>query len=281
VVQGTEAPAAIVRAIANANRRREELGLDVLIVGRGGGSLEDLQAFNEESVARAIHDSALPVVSAVGHETDFTIADFVADLRAPTPSAAAELLSPDRQEYLQVLAGYEQIFSKLIRERLRQSTQQLVWLIRQLKHPGRRLQEHAQTLDILEGRLLRATRHRISAAALRLQQLQHRLLLESPHHVIQQHSLRQTALLHRLQQGLRQTLRGKQAQLALLARSLDSVSPLSTLHRGYSITFDAQGQVLRDTKTLQIGATISTRLNDGTLRSTVTELLVSKNQTDK
>lgn len=280
-VQGAEAPAAIVRAIATANRRRDELGLDVLIVGRGGGSLEDLQAFNEESVARAIHASALPVVSAVGHETDFTIADFVADLRAPTPSAAAELLSPDRQEYLQVLAGYEQLFGKLIRERLRQSTQQLVWLIRQLKHPGRRLQEHAQTLDILEGRLLRATRHRIGAAAQRLQQLQHRLLLESPRHVIQQHSLRQAALLHRLQQGLRQTLRDKQAQLAQLARSLDSVSPLSTLQRGYSITFDAQGQVLRDTSTLQIGATIRTRLHDGTLRSTVTELLVGENQTDK
>ncbi len=128
---------------------------------------------------------------------------------------------------------------------------------------------------------MRATRHRISAAAQKLQQLQHRLLLESPRHVIQQHSLRQTALLHRLQQGLRQTLRDKQAQLAQLARSLDSVSPLSTLQRGYSITFDAQGQVLRDTRSLQIGATISTRLHDGMLRSTVTELLVSENQTAK
>lgn len=279
-VQGAEAPAAIVRAIATANRRREELGLDVLIVGRGGGSLEDLQAFNEESVARAIYESTLPIVSAVGHETDFTIADFVADVRAPTPSAAAELLSPDRQEILQVLNGYEQLFVKQIRERLRQITQQLLWLIRQLKHPGRRLQEHAQNLDILEGRLLRATRHRIAAAGQRLQQLQHRLLLESPEHVIQQHHLRQTALLHRLQQGLRQTLRDKQAQLAQLARSLDGVSPLNTLHRGYSITLDARQEVLRDTASVQIGTSITTRLNDGTLRSTITELIAGPGVTE-
>ncbi|OGT72400.1 MAG: exodeoxyribonuclease VII large subunit [Gammaproteobacteria bacterium RIFCSPLOWO2_02_FULL_57_10] len=272
VVQGTEAPAAIVRAIAIANRRREELGLDVLIVGRGGGSLEDLQAFNEESVARAIHDSALPIVSAVGHETDFTIADFVADLRAPTPSAAAELLSPDQNDYLQVFSGYELLFTKAIRERLRQSSQQLVWLIKQLKHPGRRLQEHAQTLDMLEGRLLRATHNHLARTGHGLQELHNRLLLQSPANVVRQFGMRQDALLHRLHQALRRNLRERQSQLAALARGLDSVSPLSTLRRGYSITFDEQGQVLRSTEALQIGDSITTRLNEGSVRSTVTEL---------
>lgn len=272
VVQGAEAPAAIVRAIATANRRRAELGLDVLIVGRGGGSLEDLQAFNEESVARAIHGSALPVVSAVGHETDFTIADFVADLRAPTPSAAAELLSPDQDEYLQVFSGYELLFTKAIREKLRQSSQHLVWLVRQLKHPGRRLQEHAQTLDVLEGRLLRATRNHIAHTGHGLQELHNRLLLQSPANVVRQFGMRQDALLHRLQQALRRNLRERQTQLAALARGLDSVSPLSTLRRGYSITFDDHGQVLRKAEALQIGDSITTRLNEGTVRSTVTEL---------
>ncbi len=272
VVQGNEAPAAIVKAITTANRRTD-LGLDVLIVGRGGGSLEDLQAFNEESVARAIHGSALPVVSAVGHEADFTIADFVADLRAPTPSAAAELLSPDQNEYLQIFSGYDLIFGKLMRDRLRQANQQLLWLVKQLKHPGRRLQEHAQTLDILEGRLLRATRHHLSHTAHRLQSLHNRLLLQSPRNVVRQFGMRQDALLHRLRQALRRNLQDRQHRLAALARGLDSVSPLSTLRRGYSITFDEQGQVLRDAARVAPGQPISTRLNAGTVRSTVTEVV--------
>ena len=170
-VQGVEAPAAIVKAINTANRR-SDLGLDVLIIGRGGGSLEDLQAFNEESVARAAAASALPTISAVGHETDFTILDFVADLRAPTPSAAAELISPDRNEMMQMLGGYALVLEKLIRDRLQQHRQQLIWVARHLKHPGRRLQEHAQALDMLEGRLLRATQNRIRHAAHRVEGLQ-------------------------------------------------------------------------------------------------------------
>src|SRR5690606_17065317 len=200
-VQGAEAPAAIVRAINTANRRRD-LGLDVLIIGRGGGSLEDLQAFNEESVARAASASELPTISAVGHETDVTIMDFVADLRAPTPSAAAELISPDQAEMMQVLAGYELIFAKLVKDRLHHHARQLAWLVRQLKHPGRRLQEHAQSLDILEGRLQRATRHRINHAAHRLEALQQRLLAQSPRHVIRHHALRQEALTHRLRRRM-------------------------------------------------------------------------------
>jgi exodeoxyribonuclease VII large subunit len=269
-VQGVEAVAAIVKAIGLANRRSSELGIDVLIVGRGGGSLEDLQAFNEEAVARAIFDSKLPIVSAVGHETDFTIADLVADLRAPTPSAAAELLSPDQDEMLSIFDGFQQLFGKLIKERLQRSSQQLVWLLKQLKHPGRRLQEHAQTLDMLEGRLLRATRQHLSGTSRDLQELERRLQVRSPAHTLQQLDIGLETTLQRLHRATLQRLARHQAQLAQLARSLDGVSPLNTLQRGYSISFDAKGQVIRSIEAVQVGDTLTTRLADGSINSVVT-----------
>ncbi len=272
-VQGGEAPAAIVKAIATANRRAAELGLDVLIVGRGGGSLEDLQPFNEESVARAIHGSQLPVVSAVGHETDITIADFVADLRAPTPSAAAELLSPDQGELLQTLQGFTLLLRRLIGERLQHHTRALLWLTRQLKHPGRRLQEHAQTLDMLEGRLLRATWQTLANAGHQLGRMQQTLALHSPLTVIRQHSLRRAALQHRLQRAMQQGLQRQQAVLAALARSLDSISPLQTLRRGYSITWNERHELVRDAQQLVPGQTLHTRLGHGAVRSTVVAIL--------
>lgn len=226
-VQGSEAPPAIVAALQTANRRARELGLDVLVLSRGGGSLEDLQAFNEESVARAIFASKLPVVSAVGHEVDFTIADFVADLRAPTPSAAAELLSPDQQEYWQWFSGYEQTLLGLITQTLQRSQQTLKALARHLKHPGRKLQDHAQTLDRLE---------------------------------------------HRLHKTMARLLQQQTARLNALGRSLDSVSPLQTLHRGYSITRDQQGQVLRSNVNLSPGQLLTTQLESGKILSKITEL---------
>lgn len=155
-VQGQESAAAIVAALATAQRRQAELGFDVVLLARGGGSLEDLQSFNNESVARAIHACALPVVSAVGHETDVTIADFVADLRAPTPSAAAELLSPDQALLRASLQTQEGKLRRLMQNLINQRSQQLDWLSRRLQHPGRRLQEQAQMLTQLDSRLQRA-----------------------------------------------------------------------------------------------------------------------------
>ena len=146
-VQGKEAAAEIVRAIEQANKLAQKLGLQALIVGRGGGSLEDLQAFNEERLARAIFASELPICSAVGHEVDFTIADFVADLRAPTPSAAAEQLSPNQEDYFELLFSYSTQFISAIKLAIKQGRQQLTWIAKQLKHPDRRLQEQAQNLQ--------------------------------------------------------------------------------------------------------------------------------------
>ena len=163
-VQGRDAADEIVSAIQLANKLTEKLGIEALIIGRGGGSLEDLQAFNEERVARAIFASGLPICSAVGHEVDFTIADFVADLRAPTPSAAAEQLSPDQAEYFELLITYNTQFQSAIKLAIRQGTQRLVWIAKQLKHPDRRLQEQAQNLDRLDLRLRKAMKTLISDA---------------------------------------------------------------------------------------------------------------------
>lgn len=269
-VQGKDAPDAIVRAIRLANQLRDKLQLQALIVGRGGGSLEDLQAFNEEAVARAIFASTLPITSAVGHEIDFTIADFVADLRAPTPSAAAEQMSPDQQEYVDTFHGYQAQFTNLITQQLRQSGQQLTWLLRQLKHPGRRLQEQAQQLDRLELQLQRALRNRLLTQRAELQQLRRSLLASSPLQLLRQSSLTLAHHRQRLQVALKTRIETHRASLAALGRSLSAVSPLQTLARGYSITYDANGEVIRRSDDVIIGSTIVSRLRSGNIKSVVT-----------
>ncbi len=268
-VQGKDAPAEIVRAIELANKLRGKLQLQALIIGRGGGSLEDLQAFNEEAVARAIFASELPITSAVGHEIDFTIADFVADLRAPTPSAAAEQMSPDQQDYFATFYGYQAQFASLISRLLRQARQQLVWIMRQLKHPGRRLQEQSQHLDLLEARLQRALRNRLQAQRSELQQLRRSLLASSPLQLLRRSSLTLGHQRQRLQTASKSALESKRATLAALGRSLAAVSPLQTLARGYSITYDENARVVRRSEDVTIGGTIISRLSKGTIHSVV------------
>lgn len=272
-VQGKDAPEEIVRAIALANRHRDKLQLQALIVGRGGGSLEDLQAFNEEAVARAIFASELPITSAVGHEIDFTIADFVADLRAPTPSAAAELMSPDQQDYFATFSGYKMQFSSLINQVLRTNRQQLTWLVRQLKHPGRRLQEQAQHLDRLEVQLQRGMRNQLLSQRSTLQQLRRNLLSNSPAQLLRRSALTLAHNRQRLRAALQAGITAKRASLAALGRSLSAVSPLQTLARGYSITYDAKAQVVRQSDDVEIGSTVVTRLNRGRIESLVTAVL--------
>lgn len=271
-VQGKEAPAEIVRAISLANKLRDKLQLEALIVGRGGGSLEDLQAFNEESVARAIFASELPITSAVGHEIDFTIADFVADLRAPTPSAAAEQMCPDQQDYFDTFSAYAVQFSSLINQVLKTSQQQLNWLVRQLKHPGRRLQEQAQHLDRLDMRMQRAIRNRLLLQQTDVQQLRQRLLANSP-----TQSLRQSTTLlannkRRLISAFSNHVEMHRGTLTSLARSLHAVSPLQTLSRGYSITYTQDARVVRDTRMLEVGTTLISKLQEGHVKSTVVDV---------
>jgi exodeoxyribonuclease VII large subunit len=268
-VQGKDAPGEIVGAISLANRLRDKLQLQALILGRGGGSLEDLQAFNEERVARAIYASELPVTSAVGHEIDFTIADFVADLRAPTPSSAAELMSPDQEDYFQLLQAYQLQFRNAIGQKLRQAQQVLAWLIKQLKHPDRRLQEQAQNLDRLENRLRLAISHSFSRQASDLNELARSLLAHSPTQRLQQLKIQMGNGIKSLRQAATTLIKTGDAKLGELSRSLNTVSPLGTLGRGYSITYDDSAKVIRRSDDVKIGSKILSRLNRGKIISVV------------
>ena len=268
-VQGSDAATGIVHAIELANKLRDKLSLQALIVGRGGGSLEDLQAFNEEAVARAIFASELPITSAVGHEIDFTIADITADLRAPTPSAAAEQMSPSQLDYFETLRGYEQQLGQIVFSQLQGARQRLNWLHRQLKRPDRRLQEHAQNLDRLEGQMLLATRTRIALWSGELQLLNRGLLASSPRQRIRQLFMQLDSGLHSLSQSMRTRLQSSQAALGELSRSLSAVSPLSTLSRGYSITYDADMKVIRRSDDVKIGGKIITRLARGRIVASI------------
>jgi len=270
-VQGPEAPGEISSALALANTLTDTLGLQALIVGRGGGSLEDLQAFNEESVARAIFASELPVVSAVGHEIDFTIADLVADLRAPTPSAAAELLSPDQLDSIEQLQGLLQRFSNLAGQSLTWRKERLGWMARPLRRPDRRLQDHAQTLDRLELQLKRVLRNRLQQAAALLALQQRALIAVSPAQKLSQQRTQLTALSQRLAHSGRRHLDQGREQLASLSRNLNAVSPLAVLDRGFSISLTESSQVVRQTTDVAPGQTLVTRLADGTVHSSVTE----------
>ena len=222
-------------------------------------------------MARAIFASELPVVSAVGHESDFTIADLVADLRAPTPSAAAEVLSPNQLDYLEQLQGLLQRFSNLAGQSLTRRKEQLIWMVRRLRRPDKRLQDHAQTLDRLELQLKRVLRNRLQRATAQLALQQQALVALSPAKKLSQQRTQLTALSQRLAHSGRRHLDQRQKQLVSLSRNLNAVSPLAVLGRGFSISLTDSNQVVRQTADVAPGQTIVTRLADGTIHSSVTE----------
>ncbi len=271
-VQGENAAGEICRALANANALRGKPRFDALIVGRGGGSAEDLQAFNEESVARAIFASELPVVSAVGHETDFCIADFVADLRAPTPSAAAELLSPSQDEYRERLQANLDKLRGRMGQALERRRERLRLISRRLRSPARRLEDHAQALDELSRRLRRALALGLDRKRGHLDACRRRLDWQSPALRIDRLRGMLNALPRRLRRAMLNRLRAHGAALAELSRALHSTGPLNTLARGYSITLNESAQVIRSLDDITLGSRVITRLADGRLESRVVAL---------
>ena len=269
-VQGETAAAEIVARIRQASRRAD---CDVLILARGGGSLEDLRAFNEESVARAIHECRIPLVSGVGHEIDFTIADFVADRRAATPTAAAELVSPDREDLLRQLRQLGARLERRMREGLQSRQQRLYNLQRRLRHPGRRLQDIAQRLDDLESRLQQGMKHRLRHEDHRLRLLSEKLHRHQPGQALARLRERNGEYRRRLRQAMQQRLTDRRRQLQHLLHQLDTVSPLATLSRGYSITTALNDQrILRSNRELKPGQQIRTRLAEGRIISTIEKL---------
>ena len=273
-VQGAEAPSQIVQALAQANHPHPKTGkphCDLLLLTRGGGSLEDLWAFNEEKVARAIYQSNLPIVSAVGHEVDFTIADFVADLRAPTPSAAAELISQDQQELSAQLAGYDYYFSRQVKNRLQQNHQLLLALRKRLRHPREKLEAQGQKLDHLELRLARLMQRHLSDHSVKLGNLSSRLNVQHPSQLLdhQKNKLEQTQ--QRFFDAWYFSIKEKRRRLQKAAELLQAVSPLATLERGYAIVTDSHKQLINQTARVNPGQRITTRIRDGALHCEVLE----------
>ncbi|AXW88628.1 exodeoxyribonuclease VII large subunit [Lonsdalea britannica] len=270
-VQGADAPPQIIRAIELANLRDE---CDVLIVGRGGGSLEDLWSFNDERVARAIFASRIPIVSAVGHETDVTISDFVADLRAPTPSAAAELVSRNQQELLRQVTTQRQRLEMAMDYYLAQRQSLFTRLHHRLQqqHPQLRLARQQNRLIRLRQRLDDAVQLRLRQISRRQEYLQQRLLQQPPQpriHRAQQH-LQQ--LHYRLQHALDKQIGQNKQRFGEACSHLQAVSPLATLGRGYSVTTTSSGEVLKKAGQIAAGDTLSTRLQDGWVESQVTAI---------
>lgn len=232
LVQGDLAAKQIVKALQIANERHE---CDVLILSRGGGSLEDLWPFNEEIVAYAIHASSIPVISAVGHEVDFTIADFVADLRAPTPSAAAERVSPDWKEWLRHFQHLEKRIYQLQLSKLKQLQDQLLHMNKRLRHPGQRLRDQAQTLDQLEHRLLLANHHFLRHRYAELNKLIMRWQHFNPLPSIERDQDHLITCQRRLFSLMQQYLAQQDQQIRQAAQALNALSPLQTLERGFAI----------------------------------------------
>ncbi len=267
-VQGTAAAGEIAAALKLAGERAD---CDVLILARGGGSLEDLWSFNEEVVARAIFDCPIPIVSGVGHVIDFTIADFVADVRAPTPSGAAELVVPDRDEWLRQFVVFERRLLSELGRTLAERRETFSQLQRRLErvHPGLKLRQHAQRLDELEQRQVRALKQIVSDRRARWQELAGRLRQASPALRLAAVRGRLAGLEIQLQGQVRSRLAGLAAKLASAARTLQAVSPLGTLDRGYAIVMNAQGEVVMDVGTLEPGDRIEARVARGRLQARI------------
>jgi len=266
-VQGAEAAPAIVRMLDIACERGE---CDVLVLARGGGSLEDLWAFNDEAVARAIHRATIPVVTGIGHEVDITIADFAADRRAATPSAAAELVSPNAEEWRERVRAVTRRLQRDTARRIEARRLALQGLLRRLQHPRQRLQDRFQRLDGLQMRLLRAVRAAAAARRSRTETLLARLQRRDPSTVLQTYRLRWRQLDERLMRRATAAMAERKARLAAALRALETVSPVRTLERGYAIVTRADdGALLRSSRQVEPGDRIDARLAEGILHSKV------------
>jgi exodeoxyribonuclease VII large subunit len=268
-VQGAAAAPGVIAALELASRRAE---CDVLVLARGGGSLEDLWAFNDEGVARAIRACAIPVVTGIGHEIDFTIADFTADARAPTPSAAAESVVPDRQTWLAALAHSAERLGAAARRELRVAVGRLSAARQRLAltHPGVRLAQQQQRLDDLELRLLSALRSELHSARGRIADIFARLVRHSPDRLVRDLRVRHELLAGRLRHALQEAVVRAQHRLGLAQRSLHMVSPLATLARGFAIiTRAADGALVSNAAEIIPGEEIDARLEHGGLRARV------------
>lgn len=266
IVQGEGAPESLIKAIQIADKEKH---FDCILLCRGGGSLEDLWCFNNEVLAKTIFACDTPIVSAVGHETDFTIADFVADLRAATPSAAAELLSPDSDELLQKLGHFENRLTHLGRSLIEQHKKSLLHLRKRLRHPRDKIEQWQQQMDRQETLLIKAIRLCLKKSQTQINALSDSVQRLSPRHTIEHEKAVLMELSLRLKQQIGLSLKRKDQQFKHGAAALHIVSPLATLQRGYSITRNDKGTIVRQLDQVQDDEHISVTLHDGELHAQV------------
>ena len=265
-VQGEKAPPEICSAISKATSIKD---IDAIILARGGGSIEDLWAFNNESVARAIHNSDIPIISAVGHETDFTIADFVADLRAPTPSAAAEILSQSYSQLNESLEGYKQLIANAITSLIKREFQELQNLSKRLRHPGDKLRELSQKLDNIETYIKKSMQNHLLSQRNNLNLQSSKLLQQSPVQNLQESKHKLSDLSKSLTFLISQISKEKRSSLLALSSTLEAVSPLAVLNRGYSILTTKRGKVVTSEKEVEAGEELTAKLKEGEIRTKV------------
>ena len=267
LVQGEKAAPLICDALNKVGKLKK---VDVVILARGGGSIEDLWAFNNEEVARAIVNCPTPIISAVGHETDFTISDFVSDLRAPTPSIAAEIISQPYSELIETLEGYQNYISRSVISQIDLQRTQITNLIKRIRHPGDKLREISQKLDYVETALIQNINQEISLKKNRLNLKDLSLQQNSPQNKVKEAKVYLQNASKDLLKALKLEIEKKSTDLAEIVATLQAVSPLSVLSRGYSIiSTEPDGKILSSSNQVEIGQTISAILSKGSIKAEI------------
>ena len=267
LVQGEKAAPLICDALNKVGKLKK---VDVVILARGGGSIEDLWAFNNEEVARAIVNCPIPIISAVGHETDFTISDFVSDLRAPTPSVAAEIISQPYSELIETLEGYQNYISRSVISQIDLQRTQITNLIKRIRHPGDKLREISQKLDYVETALIQNINQEISFKKNGLNLKDLSLQQNSPQNKIKEAKVYLQNASKDLLKALKLEIERKSTVLAEIVATLQAVSPLSVLSRGYSIiSTEPDGKILSSSNQVEIGQTISAILSKGSIKAEI------------
>ena len=267
LVQGEKAAPLICEALNKASNLEN---IDLIILARGGGSIEDLWAFNNEEVARAIVNCPIPLVSAVGHETDFTISDFVADIRAPTPSIAAEIISQPYSELKETLEGYQSYLLKSVESQFDSQRTRITNLIKRIRHPGDKLREIGQKVDYLETALIQEMHQKVSFKKNQLNLTQLSLQQNSPQNKVKEAKVYLQNASKDLLKAFKLKVERKKKLLGELVATIEAVSPLSVLSRGYSIiSTEPEGKILSSSNQVKIGQTISAVLNKGSIKAEV------------